>query len=340
MFQVGDTVVVKHTNDEGEVVEIINAKMVVVQVKGVNFPVYTDQLEYPYFKRFTENKLFPPEKEKKYIDDVQVEKKPLSKKVVDGVWLTFIPVMHSDEFGDDVVDELKIHLVNRTESDYHFQYDLSYINKPGFELKNTIKAFEDFYIHDIDFETLNDSPVFSVEFALVKPIKGKADYHETHLKLKAKQVFQKIRETQEQGHATFSYRIMETYPDKQEEAEKLDVSALTKAGYKVYDASLTRQHLEPAKGVIDLHIEKLAMNYEKLNAFEALTIQLQTFEKYLDLAIVHHLPSMVVIHGVGTGKLRDEIHEALKMRREVKTFVNQYHPSYGYGATEIYFTKK
>jgi dsDNA-specific endonuclease/ATPase MutS2 len=68
-----------------------------------------------------------------------------------------------------------------------------------------------------------------------------------------------------------------------------------------------------------------------------LGMQLHTFDKYLDLAIVHHLPSMIVIHGVGTGRLRDEIHEILRLKREVKSFVNQYHPSYGYGATEIFF---
>ncbi|HEX6191742.1 MAG TPA: Smr/MutS family protein, partial [Chitinophagaceae bacterium] len=60
-------------------------------------------------------------------------------------------------------------------------------------------------------------------------------------------------------------------------------------------------------------------------------------EKYLDLAMAHHLPSMIVIHGVGTGKLRDEVHEILKYRRGVKTFVNQYDPRFGYGATEVFF---
>jgi dsDNA-specific endonuclease/ATPase MutS2 len=46
---------------------------------------------------------------------------------------------------------------------------------------------------------------------------------------------------------------------------------------------------------------------------------------------------MVVIHGVGTGKLRDEIHEILRTKREVKSFINRYDPRYGYGATEIFF---
>lgn len=336
-FQIGDKVVVKHTNDEGDVIDIINDKMVMLEVRGVKFPAYIDQLEFPYFKRFTEQRLFPEKKEKKYIDDLKVEKKKVEKRVADGVWMTFIPILDTDEFGDDVVEDLKIHLVNRTEFAYHFTYELSYVGKDGFAFKNEIKSFEDFYIHDIPFENLNDSPLFSVEFSLAPPDKRKAPYYETFLKLKAKQVFTKIQQIREKGEATFSYKLFDVYPDKAIEEDLLDVTKLTKAGYKIYDAAHTRQHLEPAKQQIDLHIEVLHPDPDKLSTLEMLTLQLQTFEKYLDLAIAHHQPSMIAIHGVGSGKLREEIHEILKLRREVKTFVNQYHPSFGYGATEIYF---
>ena len=53
-FEVNDKVVVKHSNDDGVVKEIINDKMVLVEVRGVKFPVYTDQLSFPYFKMFTQ----------------------------------------------------------------------------------------------------------------------------------------------------------------------------------------------------------------------------------------------------------------------------------------------
>ena len=76
-FEVGDKVVVNQTNEEGEVIDIINDKMVMVEVRGVKFPAYVDQLDFPYYKRFTEKKLFPPKKEKKFIDDVPREKKKI-----------------------------------------------------------------------------------------------------------------------------------------------------------------------------------------------------------------------------------------------------------------------
>lgn len=53
--------------------------------------------------------------------------------------------------------------------------------------------------------------------------------------------------------------------------------------------------------------------------------------------MAHHQASLIIIHGIGEGTLRNEIHDRLKLKKEVKSFVNQFHPLYGYGATEIYF---
>ena len=58
-FEVGDKVLILHSNEEGEIVEIINDEMVLVDVRGVKFPAYIDQLDFPYFRRFTSKKLFP-----------------------------------------------------------------------------------------------------------------------------------------------------------------------------------------------------------------------------------------------------------------------------------------
>ena len=89
--------------------------------------------------------------------------------------------------------------------------------------------------------------------------------------------------------------------------------------------------------VVDLHIEKLVDNYNHLSNFEILSIQLAEFEKWFDLAQMHRLPSLVLIHGIGTGKLKTEIHDLLKVKKGVKNFINQYSEFYGYGATEVFF---
>jgi len=346
-FQVGDKVVIQHSNDEGEVVEIINDKMVLVDVRGVRFPAYTDQLDFPYFKRFSEKKQPPPEKKpRRFVDQLPAEKPQSNQKkeriarLENGVWLTFLPVWDNDEFGDDVVESLKIHLVNNTSSGYHFSYHLNYFGKSNFDLDNQVHPFQDFYIHDIPFANLNDNPVFECDFALLNPDKAKADHYETSLKLRAKQVFSRIEEIKKKGEATFSFKLFDHYPEKEIEIDTgsvIDTGIFSGSGFRVYEASRARQHLESPRSELDLHIEKLTDKWSSLDNFEMLTLQLQTFEKYFDLALAHHLPSMIVIHGVGTGKLRDEIHEILNAKRRVKSFVNRYHPRYGYGATEIFF---
>jgi Smr domain len=345
-FQVGDKVVIKHSNDDGEVVEIIDDKMVLVNVRGVKFPAYTDQLDFPYFKRFTEKKLFPAEKPpKKYVDQLPPEKPVPGRKkdriaqLEEGVWLTFLPVFDNDEFGDDVVDSLKIHVVNNTSLGYHFSYHLNYFGKSDFDLDNQLPAGQDFYLHDIPFANLNDNPVFECEFSLLTPDKSRAEHYETSLKLKAKQVFGRIEEIRKKGEATFSFKLFDSYPFRtiEDTGDSLGLGTLSGSGFRIYEASKARQHMEPARSELDLHAEKLTDKPGSLDNFEILTMQLQTFEKYFDLAIAHHLPSMVVIHGVGTGKLRDDIHEILRTKRHVKSFVNRYDPRYGYGATEIFF---
>ena len=163
------------------------------------------------------------------------------------------------------------------------------------------------------------------------PNKNKADHYEASLRLKPKQLFARIEEIRLKGEATFSHRLFEKYPEKPVE----DNVELNRT--KTFDASKAKQHLEPPLSVVDLHIEKIVDNWSGLSNYEIISLQLKTFEKYYDLAVAHMQPSLIVVHGVGTGRLREEIHEQLKHRREVKTFVNQYHPAFGYGATEIFF---
>ncbi|RXK58064.1 hypothetical protein ESA94_18800 [Lacibacter luteus] len=336
-FQIGDKVLLIHSNEEGEVVDIINKKMVMVDVGGVQFPVYTDQVDFPYYKRFTEKKAEPP-KQKKYVDDVKKEKGSNIKgyNVGEGVWISLLPVFDKDIFDDDVVEYFRIYLVNNTGTAYQFNYHLRFTGESEFNLKNELLPYSDFYIHDVPFEELNDAPRFDFEFSLSQPAKGKAEYFEASLKLKAKQLFQRIEEMLQKQEASFSYLLMETYPDGVIK-DKVDLSKLSSAGFKVYDAGKARQHIPPARSVVDLHIEKIVNDWKHLSNFEILTAQLKEFEKYYELAVLHMQPTLIIIHGVGEGKLRDEIHDLLRLKREVKSFVNQYHPLYGYGATEIYF---
>jgi hypothetical protein len=332
-YEIGDKIIVLHTEEEGKVVEIMNEKMVMIEVKGVKFPAYMDQIDFPYFKMFTQKK--PDPKKQVYIEHVKRDKSP-KQKTGNGVLISFIPVFDKDIFDDDVVEKFKLYLINQDEVAYSFSYKLMIGGAPDFLLTNTVEALSDFYIHDVPFEGLSDSPRFDFEFSLKQPDKKKAPYMEASLKLKAKQLFKKIEEIRTNNLASFSYPLFEFYPDRVAE-EKVDLSKLGNAGFRIYNADNIRQNLDPARSVVDLHIDKIVDSWEELTSFEMLNLQLQAFEKYYELAVAHRQRTLTIIHGVGEGKLKDEIHELLKQKKEVRSYVNQFSHLYGFGATEIYF---
>lgn len=174
-YQIGDKILVLHSQEEGEVVDIINDKMVMIEVDGIRFPVYMDQIDFPYFKKFSEKSFdksgAQKKKEKLFIDNVKKEKTAVKYKVGDGVWLSFLPVFDKDIFDDDVVESFKLYLINQTREDYNFSYNLGFAKRPGFELKNTIFSLTDFYLHNVLLEEMNDAPKFEFEFSLRDPDK-------------------------------------------------------------------------------------------------------------------------------------------------------------------------
>lgn len=338
-YQVGDEILILLSNEEGHIVEIMSDTMVMIDVRGVKFPAYMDQIDFPYFKRFTEKKLFPEKKAPQKIFVDQIPKEKIQKndaKEEEGVLLNLIPKFSLDDFNDEIVESIKIYLSNRTRVGYRFIYEQAFLGAVDFSIESTIAPFTDFYIHDFPFSSVNDNLRFAIDFSLIEPHKKKAAHFETQLKIKPKQLFQKVETLKEENKTTISYPLFETYPDKIED-NHITIDVLRNAGYKVYDASKIKQNIPAARSVIDLHIEKIMDQHSHLTNAEILQFQLEEFEKWFELAQLNHLPSMIIIHGVGKGKLKAEIHDLLKVKKGVKQFINQYADFYGYGATEVFF---
>ncbi len=93
---------------------------------------------------------------------------------------------------------------------------------------------------------------------------------------------------------------------------------------------------EMREEVVDLHLEKTTMG-NKIAPQDALFHQLDEFEKALDKAIAANKLEIRVVHGLGKGKLKEEIHKLLAKHPQVKTFSSEYSIRYGYGSTLISF---
>ena len=332
-YEIGDKIIVLQTNEEGRVIEIVNEKMVMIEVRGVKFPAYMDQIDFPYFRMFTQKK--EVEKKKIFIDNVKKEKPSPVKKVSSGVSLYVIPVYDKDVFDDDVVEKLKLYLVNGNNEDYVFDYKLMLTGDVQFQLKGEVPSQHEFYLHDIPFEDISDSPTCNFIFSLSKPHKQKAEYYEAEHKLRGKQTFKKLEELLEKNEAGFLVELFTDYPERVD-TPKVDLTKLERAGFRMHDTSRTTDYFPASQMVVDLHIDKLTNNHLSMSKQEIFDYQISAFEKRMDLAILQKSASILFIHGIGEGRLRNEIHELLKVRKEVKSFVNQYHPFYGYGATEVF----
>lgn len=94
--------------------------------------------------------------------------------------------------------------------------------------------------------------------------------------------------------------------------------------------------LDVPDATIDLHINSIVESVSGLSAQEMFDLQIETFERCLSLALAHGLSEITFIHGIGGGRLRDEIHERLKKATYVKEYGLSKFDRFGTGATIVY----
>lgn len=101
--------------------------------------------------------------------------------------------------------------------------------------------------------------------------------------------------------------------------------------------STSKPHIKnnPAyEAEIDLHIENLVDRHLGMSNGEIVQVQLRYFQQALDNAIVNRYRKLVVIHGVGNGRLKEEVRQILAGYGGVR-FYDASYAKYGFGATEI-----
>jgi len=64
--------------------------------------------------------------------------------------------------------------------------------------------------------------------------------------------------------------------------------------------------------VIDLHIENINSNFHLLENFEIVQLQLNKCHKALDDALHSSAHKLIIVHGIGEGILKQEVHKILR----------------------------
>lgn len=105
------------------------------------------------------------------------------------------------------------------------------------------------------------------------------------------------------------------------------------SGGKKKSETLSQFGLNPGIHEMDLHIEELIENPDKISAAEMLEIQLAAFRKALDRALISRNREITFIHGIGNGKLKAAIRKELKELGY--RFSDGSYEKYGAGATSV-----
>jgi hypothetical protein len=329
-FSIGDRILLKRSGEEGHVTAYINAQMIEVEVGGTTFPVHMDDIDHPYLKWFTDKNA--KKKKQSLPEQLPVEKAAVrQKRLAKGVYLSFMPVYKTEEL-EEVVDIMKVYLLNEMPVAIKFAYDVRLANKSTFRHEGVLHAFGNVYLHSVNYQDMNDQPRF--HWQLSDNVNTNMGTEEGVLRIKPAKLFEHITHLMKHNEPTFSYILIEDFlPKKKPEPKEKFEPPVKSKGVPL----VTTKTIEAAKSEIDLHIEELVDNKRGLSNADIVKIQLDTLLHYLHLAIVHRQERMVVIHGLGKGKLREEVHAILKQIPEISRFKNEWSGKYGFGATEIWF---
>ena len=344
IFPIGTKVKFLHTDDEG----VIKA-----QLEGGMVSVYLpkDDMEIPAAEEdlMRAADVRPPKVKAKIVHGKKKKESPKPPPIAIetqytilksmGLQLAFLPV----ENHEGLTEKFILYLLNDTA--YEVLYDLKlWLNHRSDSWNGKLPSTAYIELGEMIYDDLNEAPEIEAECNWLST-EGVGEANYKLLKIKAKTFFKNIKTVPFLNRPAHLYKLFEQN-EKAKKKEGEDLKSYTKkhskptwklkaekSGIDIFDSNeLANFELEK-----DLHIETLTDSWRRLPKSDILRVQLAEFDKYLDRAIRLGVPAVFVIHGVGEGKLKNAIATRLVKHPEVKTFKNEFHPKYGWGATEIVF---
>ncbi len=236
-------------------------------------------------------------------------------------------------FWQDAPQHYIVYLVNDTPNSIGFSYKRYLNNYQQQDLQHTIAPHDFYAVDELRHGDFHESPI--IDFS------SKSIYFEISLKLKFKSFLTKLREnTPLMSATTHLYQLFDQNYNPLEQ-QKRNLSEYTKQHLaeqpvvaKPQQLSITEQRAQFPR-VLDLHVEQLIADPKKIVG-SILGFQLNKMDAYLLKATKLGIESVVLIHGIGDGKLKDAVITRLRTHPLVLRTVNEHHPLYGFGASEVY----
>jgi DNA-nicking Smr family endonuclease len=246
--------------------------------------------------------------------------------------------------GELTPKQYRIYLINDTTHDLAVKLEL-YVGGHQVDAIDDLLASSTFKACGyLQYDDLNEVPEFDIVCQRLTT-DGSAGIHEKTVKIKPGNFFKNLKAApllSREAHVVMLIEKPESDPADHTKGESL--SEYTKRNIRKQPstpkkASYLQVHDLHAKAAfdneIDLHIEKLTADHSRMSNTEMITLQLRRFDDFLARAVRLGIDRAFVIHGVGKGVLRDEIHRKLRHNQHVIDYKNEFHHKYGWGATEV-----
>jgi hypothetical protein len=322
-FSIGDRVLLKRTGEEGTITAFLSKQLVEVAIGDIRFPVYADEIDHPYLKWFTDPAKKP--KQEKRVQEIPAENEAARPpRLSRGIYLSFLP-QFAHGTAEDIIDAFRIHFLNETAEHLVFTYHARTASGATLlQLNGALHPFAHIYLHALSLEEMNAQPRFHWHVApKEKPASGIKDV----LRIRPAQLVRYIRTLLGEGSPSFNILLT---PD----AVSIPAAASVSLSPATPTLPVTKPRIElhtEAVSVLDLHVPP-----GDADADEVLALQIRLLEQKLDAAHIAGKDSMIVIHGIGNGTLREAVHSVLRQTPFVKHFSNHWMGLYGWGATEVF----
>lgn len=330
-FSAGNWVILRHSSAKGIIARVIdnNMVMVYIQADDMEIPINVEDIQL-YEEYILDLETANEDSAKK--EETTQETSPKQPQPT-GLYLGFEPVAGMD----GTTSWFGISILNNSGYDILFYY--LFETKAGKKIKKEAKLNNNatYEANKMLFDDLNDSPKIRLEFRQVTTA-GIEPPVTKEIKPKPKKLLM-VKDD------IYLIKIDHDF-EKALKKREVDLKSYTKENakpiykkkkqYYQYGSMNLREKVE-FNNEIDLHIRKLRPNYKSLKKSQILNIQLDHFDAYIAKAIRLGVDRVFAIHGMGEGKLKNMIASRLIQNPQVKSFKNEYHHKYGWGATEVIF---
>ncbi|MEL7160759.1 MAG: Smr/MutS family protein [Bacteroidota bacterium] len=334
-FIVGQRVRMKRTENYGEVTRVLPGDIYQVKLEGglghLPLPEEAIELPPPQFKPAPKPKL--------------ASVAPVGKEYAqDGVQLAFDAQLNNQ--AEPVAYE--VYLLNGTDQKIIYELKVLTHGDRRWSKAGVLEAGGKKRLEAVDYGWLNEKLSCELDVRVVL-VGGTGPRHFQQVRIKGSQFFARLTDVPalyREAHLYTVFPVLDqqrTAPASAPPASSL--MAITRAQLqqrpKRDDSKRKvendlREKLE-FEEQIDLHLDKLVEDPDKVPKHQVLQTQLMHYDNYIDRALRLGVDSVFIIHGVGTGALKRAIHSRLHRTKFVREFKNEYHAKYGYGATEVIF---